>query len=78
MGVLNYYFKHRYKNFFQELIQLQSTIISIGKSLVIYHVNIHLHGHGLGEYLKGQNGSCQVKAQEQRYNFGWGFACSVL
>jgi len=40
---------------------------------VIYHVNIHLHGHQLGEYLKGQNGSCQVKAQEQGYNFRWGF-----
>jgi len=45
---------------------------------VTYHVNIHLHGHELGEYLKGQNGSCQVKAQEQGYNFRWGFACSGL
>ena len=41
---------------------------------MIYHVNIHLHGHELGEYLKGQKGSCQVEAQEQ----GWGFACSGL
>jgi hypothetical protein len=48
------------------------------KSLVIYRVNIHLHGHDLGEYLKGQNGSYQVKTQEQGYNFRWGFACSGL
>lgn len=45
---------------------------------MIYRVNIHLHGHDLGEYLKGQNGSYQVKDQEQGYNFRWGFACSGL
>ena len=45
---------------------------------MIYRVNIHLHGHDLGEYLKGQNGSYKVKTQEQGYNFRWGFACSGL